>query len=190
MSRHQIYLLSALAGLILLTVFLRPLDNSRESGIGDSFNISTEGIVEVILRDYNDGTLHYDCVGPNQTRRETDTFQSDPVHIYRAEPEYFSPENEILQVRLTDEHGDEVEITPDIENIFHFASGIDHAVHDLYILDHKDACLVVVELNVNMWWPCRLYHYDPATTQFTQLYTYDATEIIGLRIRNPQNLPA
>jgi hypothetical protein len=45
--------------------------------VPEEFNAETEGIVEVILRDYNDGTIHYDCVGPDKMRKETEEFVSE-----------------------------------------------------------------------------------------------------------------
>lgn len=40
----------------------------------------------------------------------------------------------------------------------------------------------VAELNIKTWQPCRLYHFDGRA--LTELYTYDATRIVGLKILN------
>ena len=163
----------------------------------DDFDIATKGIVDVILRDYNDGTVHYDCVGPDKLRKETEEFVSEASEILFAEDGCFESEaegnqveNHLIHVALTDADGNPAASTPVIDRIFEKAAEIPHEISKLYILRQDDYHFAVAELNINMFSPCKLFYYDHRQDKLTELYSYDATEVIGLRIRNPENIPS
>lgn len=169
---------------VLLTVSLCSCSVPAE----DDFDIASEGIAEVILRDYNDGTIHYDCVGPNRTRREMEAFVSEASEILFAGHDCFEgEENHLVHIVLTDASGNPAASTPVIDRIFEKASDLPREILKMYILRQNEHHFVVAELNQTAFVPCKLYYFDPAADQLIELYSYDATEIIGIRIRN---LPA
>lgn len=195
MPRFLKILLVIAAALLVLLVVLDPFDTSDPSG--DDFDPETDGIVDVVLRDYNDGTLHFDCVGPNQTRRVVDEFISDPTEILHVAPGCFDSfvedgevQNRLVKVLLTDAEGNPAESTPAIDRIFEKAAQLNHSILKMYIFRMGEHHFPVIELNVNMWWPCGLYYYNQTSDRLIELYTYDATEITGLKIRNPGNISA
>lgn len=145
------------------------------------FDEAAEGIVSVILEDYNDGTIHYDTVGPDGQRQETAPFESDPIEILTAAEGCFETTeesvNRLVKVELENAEADAV-----ISRIFELCSGIEHEIKKLYILRINDEYFAVAELNIKTWLPARLYHYD--ADALTELYTYDATKVIGMKILN------
>lgn len=186
MLHHFKYLFTILLA-SLLTISLLGCSLPAE----DEFDIETQGIVEVILRDYNDGTIHFDCVGPNKTRRETAEFASETSEILFAASDCFETSveenrvmNRLVHVALTDSDGNPAKSTPVIDRIFEKAAGIPHGILKMYILRQGEHHFVVAELNVNMFSPCKLFYFDQKRDQLTELYSYDATEVIGLRVRN------
>lgn len=186
-------LLSVAAAVLVLLVVLDPFDSSDSAG--DDFDPEAVGIVDVVLRDYNDGTIHFDCIGPDQTRRVVDAFISDAAEVVYAQPDCFESSaedgkvlNRLVKIALTDASGNPAESSPIIDRIFEKVSEIDHAVLKTYIFRIGEHHFPVVEPNVNLFSPCTLYYYDQSSDRLIELYTYDATEIIGLRVRNPELL--
>ena len=195
MPRFLKILITAAAAILLLLVVFDPFKTSDPAG--DDFDPETAGIVDVVLRDYNDGTVHFDCVGPDQTRRITEEFISDAAEILYAEHGCFDSYvengnvlNQLMKISLTGADGNPIASTPVIDRIFEKVSESDHAILNMYIFRIGERHFPVVELNVNLFWPCTLYYYDEAADRLIELYSYDATEINGLRIRNLDNIAA
>ena len=154
------------------------------------FDEASEGIVSVILEDYNDGTIHYDCIGPDGQRQSTQPFESDPVEILTAAEDCFEnyvenqPPNRLVKAELLDESGGPVEITEPLRRIFELASEQEHVILKMQILRLNGHHFVTTEWNVNFWDPHALYYYDPAADALVHLYTYDATRVVGLKTLN------
>lgn len=188
----KILIATAATALLLLVIF-DPF--KADDPAGDDFDPQTSGIVDVVLQDYNDGTIHFDCIGAGQTRRVTEEFISDAAEILYADPGCFDSsveggkvQNHLLKISLTDAEGNPIESTPVIDRIFAEAAELDHSILKMYIIRREEHHFPVIELNVNMWWPCGLYYYDQTSNRLIELYTYDATEITGLKIRNLDNI--
>ena len=139
------------------------------------FDEATEGIVCVILQDYNDGTIHYDAIDPGEQRQETAPFQSDPVEILTAG---------LVDSSLCDENGDPVEVTGDLLHIFELCSAQEREIQKMRILRQGEHLFVTLEWSVNFWDPHSVYYYDPVSDQLDELFTYDATQVVGLKILN------
>lgn len=158
------------------------------------FDEASQGLVSVILRDYNDGTIHYDTVGPDGLRQPTQPFESDPLEILTAADGCFETvgdentgnfRNALILVSVLDENGQPAEVTESIRRIFELtAQNEQHEILKLRILRQGELYFATVELNVNIWLPHKLYFYDPAADALTELYTYDATQVIGLKVLN------
>ncbi|MBQ9952542.1 MAG: hypothetical protein IJO98_10485 [Clostridia bacterium] len=154
------------------------------------FDEAAEGIVSVILEDYNDGTIHYDTIGPDGHRQPAQPFESDPLEILTAAEGCFEnhvenqPPNRLVNVSLLDESGNPAEITGTHRRIFELASQQEHVITKMCILQTEEHHFVTIEWNVNFWDPHVVYYYDPAADTLTELCTYDATQAIGLKILN------
>lgn len=154
------------------------------------FDEATEGIVSVILQDTNDGTLHYDTIARDGRRQPTQTFESEPIEILTAADDCFenyvegqSP-NRLLRAALVDANGQSVEMTEVESRIFELAAQEEHVIMEMRILRAGERHFVTLDLNVNLWSPHMVLYYDPIADQLTELYTYDATRVIGLKILN------
>lgn len=154
------------------------------------FDEASEGIVSVILEDYNDGTIHYDTIGPDGQRQPAQPFESDPLEILTAADGCFEnyvenqPPNRLVNVSLLDESGNPVEITETHRRIFELAAQQEHVITKMRILQTEEHHFVTIEWNVNFWDPHVFYYYDPAADTLTELCTYDATQVVGLKILN------
>jgi len=158
------------------------------------FDEATEGIISVILQDTNDGTIHYDTIGPDGQRQETQPFESDQLEILTAasncyktyhneEQRTFS--NKLVRTVIYDENEQRAEITDTIQRIFKLVEQqVEHGIFSMRILRQGEHHFVTTSLNVNFWLPHEIYYYDPAVDQLVKLYTYDATKVIGLKILN------
>ncbi len=157
------------------------------------FDETVQGILKVILQDYNDGTIHYDAIGPDGQRQETQEFESLPIEIYtlpRDCIEYIPGDrpNKLATPKLTDANGNSIEIDKTLQRILDLlCQNEEHWLLNLRILKQGEHYFVNHELNVNLWWPSIVSYYDPAQDILIELYTYDATKVIGLI---PINLPA
>ena len=180
------------AFLLLVLLLILSGCSSTESEI--LFDEASEGVVSVILQDTNDGTIHYDTIGPmdgeNRLRQPTQPFESDPITILTAAENCFenyienqSP-NRLVNISLLDENGNPADVTETIQRILELASGQEHVILNLRILQTAEHSFATVEWNVNFWDPHVLFYYDPNADQLVELYRYDATEVVGLRALN------
>lgn len=155
------------------------------------FDEASEGLVSVILKDYNDGTIHYDTIGSDGQRQPTQPFESDPVEILTASSSCFESstddshvKNRLVKAELLDGSGEPVEIDETLRRIFALAAEQEHEILKMQILRTENHHFVTIEWNVNFWDPHVVLFYDPAADQLIELFTYDATHVIGLKILN------
>lgn len=152
------------------------------------FDEASQGLVKVILQDTNDGTIHYDTVGPmdgeNRLRQPTQPFESDPLRIYRTPDGCMDAGSGVLCAELLDENGSPVEETETYARIFEIVSESENSVLSVSIYQLEDHVFVVEEWNVNFWSPYVLYYYDPCVDDLILLYKYDSTQVIGLKPLN------
>ena len=166
--------------------------NSNEPEI--LFDEAAEGIVSVILEDTNDGTIHYDTIGPDDQRQPTQPFESDPIEIFTADHDSFEIyhndekrtfSNRLIRTAVHDENDQPAEVTEPIRRIFELVEQqVDHMILELRILRQGEHHFVTADLNVNIFSPHVVYYYEQSTDQLIKLYTYDATEVIGIKILN------
>lgn len=178
--------------LSLLTVLMLTGCSSNEPEI--LFDEATEGIVSVILEDYNDGTIHFDTIGPNGQRQPTQSFESDPVEILIAYRDCFESyhneekrtfSNRLVRVDVHDGKDQRAEVTDPIRRIFELVERqVDHNILELRILRQGEHHFVTTDLNVNIFSPHVVYFYDPNADELIELYTYDATQVVGIKILN------
>ena len=158
------------------------------------FDETGEGIVSVILKDYNDGTIHYDTIGPDGQRQPTQEFESNPVEILTAADGCFEnyiegqPPNRLVRTELVRADGSPAEVSAVESRIFELAAEQEHVILEMRILRAGERRFVTIEWNVNFWDPHVVLYYDPAADRLVELYTYDATQVIGLKSLNLQNI--
>jgi len=154
------------------------------------FDEASQGLVSVILQDYNDGSIHYDTVGPDGQRQPAEPFEGEAVQILTAAEGCFEnhvenqPPNRLVKAEFLDESGTPAKVTEDLRRILELASQQEHVITKLRVLRTQSAHFVTAEWNVNFWDPHVLYYYDPAADALTELCTYDATQVIGLKTLN------
>ena len=158
------------------------------------FDEASEGIVSVILEDTNDGTIHYDTIGPDGQRQPSQPFESDPIEIFTADHGCFEIyhndekrtfSNRLIRVAVFDENDQPAEVTEPIRHIFELVEQqVDHMILELRILRQGEQYFVTADLNVNFWSPHSIYYFDATADTLIELYTYDATEVTGIRILN------
>ena len=178
--------------LLLLMTFMLTGCSSNEPEI--LFDEATEGIVSVILQDYNDGTIHYDTIGPDGQRQPTQPFESDPVEILTAYRDCFESyhneekrtfSNRLVRIDVHDEKDQRAEVTEPIRRIFELVERqVDHNILELRILRQGEHYFMTTDLNVNIFSPHVVYYYDPNADELIKLCTYDATQVIGMKILN------
>lgn len=162
------------------------------------FDEASEGIVSVILKDTNDGTIHYDCIGPDGQRQPTQPFESDPLEILTACHDCFETyhndekrtfSSKLVRTAVYDENDRPAKVTEPVRRIFELVElQVDHDILELRILRQGEHYFVTTMLNVNLWAPHEVYYFDPDADRLTELYTYDATRVVGLKILNLQNI--
>jgi len=158
------------------------------------FDEASEGIVSVILQDTNDGTIHYDCIGPAGQRQPTQEFESDPIEILTVPDRCFEnyvegqPPNRLVETALVDADANPSEVSETEARIFELAAQQQHVILEMRILRAGEHRFVTIEWNVNFWDPHVVLYYDPATDRLVELFTYDATKVVGLKPLNLQNI--
>lgn len=174
--------------LLLLFALLLALTGCSSNEPEILFDEATEGLVSVILQDTNDGTIHYDTIGPvdgeTRLRQPAQPFESAPLRIYRTPDGCIDAGNGILCAELLDENGSPVEVDKTYARIFEIVSETENDVLSVSIYQLKDHVFVVEEWNVNFWSPYVLYYYDPGKDDLILLYKYDSTQVIGLKPLN------
>lgn len=155
------------------------------------FDEATEGVVSVILQDTNDGTIHYDTIASDGRRQPAQPFESEAIEILTAADDCFECNtdngqltNRLLRTELLDADGQPAEITEVESRIFELVAEQQHVIMEMRILRAGERHFVTLDLNVNLWSPHVVLYYDPAADQLVELYTYDATRVIGLKILN------
>ena len=56
-----------------------------------------------------------------------------------------------------------------------------HSIIGATIIKRNDEYYVVVELNVNLWTPYKLYKYDKKRNKLKLVYTFDNENVVGIK---------
>lgn len=84
---------------------------------------------------------------------------------------------------LIDNNGEYLEISNELETIVKEISKIDHDILNTKIFTIENDYYVVIELNVNIWSPYRLYYFDKGKNKLREIYTFDNKDIIGIKLK-------
>ena len=123
---------------------------------------------------------------------EAEAFTPDDIDIYNVNYSKYSHhitfKNSSFRcmhdITLTDENGNNIEITPVITDIINQIKDIDHDTFKMKIFKLDDEYFVYAELNVNLWYPCTLYYYNQEASKLIKLYEFDDEEITGIKIHS------
>lgn len=145
--------------------------------------------------DDNNDRCYYTLTSDGKTA-ETEPFTSDDIDIYTLNhSEYSRPINFknlyfkcMYDITLTDENGNNIEITPVIADIINEIKHMEHGTIKIKIFKSGEEYFVYAELNVNLAYPCGLYYYNQEIGQLIELYEFDYEEITGIKIHSLDSL--
>ena len=137
------------------------------------------------------GALNYLLSNTNKI----DAFEPDDINIYTVVPGGIIDKHEngkdwyeVTDKRLFDENGKVVEMTDELSDVFD--SILDLEPHYLFlcqIFQDGDEYYVYLELNVNWFYPCELYHYDKDSKTLNYVIQFDNERIVGIRLPKNSN---
>ena len=159
------------------------------------FDPEVIGVVDVIVTDHHgdDDTLHYYNIGAGHLKQECEPFEPDGMTVYTMDTSglesYIDREknkvlNRLKYIRIEDAQGSEISPTPLMEAVVTRSATLEHDIMELHLFEVDGEIFLQTELNVNWWCPVELYWYDTEKDRLIELYTFDALEIVGLRIRD------
>lgn len=142
--------------------------------------------------DDNNVDICYYSLTTDGKATETEAFTPDDIDIYNVNYSKYSHhitfKNSsfrcMYDITLTDENGNNIEITPVITDIINQIKDIDHDTFKIKIFKLDDEYFVYAELNVNLWYPCTLYYYNQEISELIELYKFDDEEITGIKIHS------
>lgn len=175
--------ISIILGIILFIVNLTLMNSCINHHFTNSFFVLT--------KDENTNIINYYEVNDKGKRRKVDEFEPDKMEEFTVNNCYKSyiSNNKVLNELtldtciIEDNTGNAIEITEEFKKIVEKVSNINHDIFKNKILKINNEYYVVVELNVNLWSPYRLYYYDRGKDELKHLYTFDGEDIIGLKIK-------
>ena len=159
----------------------------------DKFDPENEGILDVQLSSaYGEskGPFFY-TLASGKRIMESEPFAPDEMQVYDVPGSCFESyiddkvRNRLKKAALLDSSGNSVPVTQDMEKLFSCLAQLEHAFLEIQIIETGGEYFAYVQLNVNLWTPCALYHYDRESAALTELYTWDNRKISGLRLRAP-----
>lgn len=145
----------------------------------------------VITRDENTNIINYYEINDKRKCRKTDKFEPDKMEEFTVNKCYKSyiSGNKVLNSLtldtciIEDNIGNAIEITEEFRKIVEKVSDLEHSIFKNKILKVNNEYYVVVEFNVNLWSPFRLYYYDRDNDELNYLYTFKGEDIIGLKMK-------
>lgn len=146
--------------------------------------------------DDNNADICYYILTSDGKTAEAESFTPDDIDIYTFNySEYSRPINFknldlrcMYDITLTDENGNDVEITPVITDII---NEIKHMEHDTFVTEifkSGEEYFVYAELNVNWAYPCGLYYYNQEASKLIKLYEFEYEEITDIKIHSLDSL--
>lgn len=169
----------------------------------DDYDIATEGIIDVIVISHSsimsgreETETRYYSLATRQRISLTEEFESDEMTIFMVPCGCFEcytdrpaigPRkvlNRLVHISLEDEEGNPVEVSAEQSKIFQRIATLEHHLINIRFIETGGETFVYLELDVNLWLPCRLYWYDRETDTLMLLHEWDAEEVVGLHLRN------
>ena len=158
--------------------------------IADRSPVPFTPILEVQLQDEHTGEITWEAVGLAELTRPTESFDADTpwTHTFRCFDSYIErSENRsrVLNFRedamLAEDDRAVLAEDPAIDRLLDQVAALEHSIISAKVIRQDGEYFAVVDFNVNLWWPFRLYRYDPVTDTLTLLCTFNGQDVIALR---------
>ncbi len=147
----------------------------------------------VITQNTNTNEIHYYEVNNWKYKRKINEFESDKTEIFKVDNKCYNNHADIEKhmdlnqmmienCTIKDYLENNIEINGYLEKIIKLVSKKEkHDIFDNTIIKVNDEYYVVVELNVNLWTPYKLYKYSKEKNKLKLIYTFDGEEVIGIK---------
>lgn len=135
--------------------------------------------IYLILEDKNTHEKEYIELNDRKDYQKTAKFNSDDFKLYEIRECSFSSSKKCY---ILNENNEKVENDKILSAIQDEVKKIDNAF-TMKIMKVNEQYFVIVNLNVNMWNPYKLYHFDKDDSKLKELYTFDNKDIIGITLK-------
>ena len=158
--------------------------------IADRSPVPFTPILEVQLQDEHTGEITWEAVGLAELTRPTEPFDADApwTHTFRCFDSYIErSENRsrVLNFRedamLAEDDRAVLAEDPAIDRLLDQVAALEHSIMSAKVIRQDGEYFAVVDFNVNLWCPFRLYRYDPVADTLTLLCTFNGQDVIALR---------
>ncbi|MGN1020514.1 MAG: hypothetical protein ACI4O7_09060 [Aristaeellaceae bacterium] len=148
-------------------------------------------ILEVQLQDAHTGEITWEAVGLAELTRTTEPFEADTpwTHTFCCFDSYIDSSgsrSRVLNFRedawLSEDDRAVLAEDPVIDRLLDQVAALEHSIMSAKVIRQDGAYYAVVDFNVNLWWPFKLYRYDPDTDTLTLLCTFDGQDVVALRL--------
>ena len=147
--------------------------------------------IKVMTKNDSSDQISYYEVNSAGVHRKIKSFQSDPIQIYHVTDCYHS---DIVSGKVknlltldkaikTDINDKKVLLTDTDKDVLTELSDIDHEIMKTKMININNETYVVVLLNVNLWSPYCLYHYDQKKKCLKEIKTFDGEDVIGIKLK-------
>lgn len=147
-------------------------------------------ILEVQLQDEHTGEITWEAVSQDGRTRPTEPFDTDApwshtFHCFDSYIDLSENRSRVLNFReeagLSDADRAVLAEDPAIDRLLDQVAALEHSIMTAKVIRQDGEYFAVVDFNVNLWWPFRLYRYDPVADTLTLLCTFNGQDVIALR---------
>lgn len=147
-------------------------------------------ILEVQLQDEHTGEITWEAVEQDGRTRPTEPFDADipwthTFHCFDSYIECSENRSRVLNFReeagLSDADRAVLAEDPAIDRLLDQVAALEHSIMTAKVIRQDGEYFAVVDFNVNLWWPFKLYRYDPDTDTLTHLCTFNGQDVVALR---------
>lgn len=147
-------------------------------------------VVKVKILDSKDGKEHYFVVTDNGRLKETASFVPDKAEVLQGVAGDFSSDIvygrivvTLKATKMLDAEGKKVKADAKVKAMMRkISKKTEHDIYGFTAIVDAGQYFAFVELNVNLWNPCILYHYNAETDELTELYEWDGVQLCGLAL--------
>ena len=166
------YLTVLLLGMALLSTFLLPEP------------LPAEPILYAVTQNRHSGETAYWALNADGKAIARPAFTPAPAQIHTFRCFDSDIENRRVINRRNDELSEAdrafLALHPIADRLLDCAAREEHEIMSARVFLLEDSVYLQLDFNVNLWWPHRLYRYDPQADSLTELYCFDGLEVTGL----------
>lgn len=149
----------------------------------------------IITKDNETQKIEYWEINDKKDIRKTNKFKTDKIKVLSLNncyKYYFDQElnkgideTSFDTCKIMDENNNTIKLDDEIKNILTSILNLKHSIiySETKIITLNNQYYVVVALNVNMWSPYRIYHYNKDNNYLGEIYTFDNKNVIGIKIK-------